>query len=407
MTDGGSLYIGVADNGEVCGVDDPDQICQSLASLVCDRIAPSIVSLLTIRTHAVGEKCIVQVDVEPGSERPYSTDPNKAQGVYIRLGATNNPALLPDLQQMVRASNPVPFESRPSPAQDLTFTAMQKYCLERQFSFDPNLHLQYGFRDPSTHFFSNLAYLCSDQAQTEIICMTFFDDKMLRPLNVRSIRGSIFELLDKASDYIAQNNVASFETPGDGSLERIEKYYVSPAVVRESLVNAIAHRDYSEPVASRISITPSNLIVSTYGGLPGLDEDAVFEGFMTRCRNEKLASLLIRLKLMEGVGAGFRQIRDAYPLQDIRDLLAIGPKRFTLKLPRVHAELAVKADDLDVRIVDFIRAKGEASRQEVQEQFSLGRTQAGAKLKALVETRRLELIGRTRNIRYRAVRPDS
>ena len=82
-TAGGDLYIGVEDDGQPIGVGNPDQIVQSIASVVSDRITPSIVDCLSTEILQAGGMAIVHVHINPGRMRPYTTDAKKAEGVYL------------------------------------------------------------------------------------------------------------------------------------------------------------------------------------------------------------------------------------------------------------------------------------------------------------------------------------
>lgn len=400
-TAGGDLYIGVDANSELIGVKEPEQIVRRLTTIACERIFPTAVDCVTAEILQDKSLAIVHVHVVRGCLRPYSLDPKQPESVYLRIGAVNGQATLEELAEIIRSNPIIPFEQQPSALQSLTFMGMECFCNALGKQIDPKL-THYGFWNDDAGYWTNLAYLCSDQGRAECICSEYHDDAMQRALNHSKFKGSFFGLLDKVLDYIARTNLACIASPKDGTLQRVECWFVAPDIVRQALINAMIHRDYSENIASRVIITPSTLTISSYGGLPpGLDQDLVFAGMATSCRNERLAALLIKLDLLENVEGGFRGIREAYPFEPPESLLEIGAKRLTIRLPRIRAIAPDTADATDRLILEFIRSRRLASRSEIQAGTGLGRTAACVRLKLLAERGIIEMVGKGPALRYR------
>ena len=68
---GGKLYIGVQDDGEVIGVDNPDSVSLQLSNMVRDSIKPDVTMFIHYETIEKAGKKIVVVDVQRGTDRPY------------------------------------------------------------------------------------------------------------------------------------------------------------------------------------------------------------------------------------------------------------------------------------------------------------------------------------------------
>lgn len=68
---GGTLYVGVADNGRVVGVDNPDTVTQQISNMVRDSIKPDVTMFIRYDTKVVDGKQIVAVEIQRGTERPY------------------------------------------------------------------------------------------------------------------------------------------------------------------------------------------------------------------------------------------------------------------------------------------------------------------------------------------------
>ena len=70
-SDGGKLYIGVRDDGEIVGLDDPDGAALQVSNMVRDSIRPDVTMFLHYRTIEVDGKKIIEINVQRGTDRPY------------------------------------------------------------------------------------------------------------------------------------------------------------------------------------------------------------------------------------------------------------------------------------------------------------------------------------------------
>lgn len=400
-TVGGDLYIGLNEDGTPVGITDPDETLQSLSFILRKFVFPSLVSFVSTEILTVGENLqIVRVHVSPGRFRPYSLDPKRSETVYIRVENTNRPASLEDLGNLIRANNVVPFERRIADQQNLTFSALQQLCQEQHFPLDPKSHLQYGLWDSALQRFTNLGFICSDQSNFAAVLMEFADNDKLLVKRSRRIEGSVFSLIDAIQAFVRDTNTAGWTFPSDGSLTRTEHFFVPPLVLREAVVNAVTHRDYLNTAPITVQITPDAVEIFTVGGLPGLEPDQILSGMATNCRNPLLAALLGKLHLMEGIGNGFRQLRHAYPDDDLSDLLTMAPRHFIIRLPRRNPTAFVR-DAVDDELLQFIRRQRNASRAEVQTLLNVSMSTANKRLQALVQRDVIEKYGHGPSTRYR------
>ena len=92
--EGGKLYIGVNDEGDVIGVDNPDQIMLQISNMVRDTIKPDVTMFLHYNTIEIDEKQIVLVDIQRGTNRPYYLAKKglRPEGVYVRQGTSSVPS---------------------------------------------------------------------------------------------------------------------------------------------------------------------------------------------------------------------------------------------------------------------------------------------------------------------------
>lgn len=109
---GGRLYIGVQDNGDVIGVENADETCLQISNMVRDAIKPDLTMFLHYETMEIGEKKIVAVDIQSGTERPYyiAKKGMRPEGVYVRQGYSSVPATSTAIRRMIKETDGDSFE---------------------------------------------------------------------------------------------------------------------------------------------------------------------------------------------------------------------------------------------------------------------------------------------------------
>ena len=93
-TEGGCLYVGIADDGSVVGVADTDDVQKRIVSLCRDGIRPDVMMFLSCDRIVIENKDVVRVQVQRGTDCPYYLTGKgiRPEGVYIRRGSANIPA---------------------------------------------------------------------------------------------------------------------------------------------------------------------------------------------------------------------------------------------------------------------------------------------------------------------------
>ena len=70
-SNGGKMYIGVRDDGEVLGLDEPDGTALQISNMVQDTIKPDVTMFLHYKTIEEAGKQIIEISVQRGTDRPY------------------------------------------------------------------------------------------------------------------------------------------------------------------------------------------------------------------------------------------------------------------------------------------------------------------------------------------------
>jgi predicted HTH transcriptional regulator len=316
---GGRLVVGVQDRTRaVTGVKAPLDLEERLASLVADAIEPRLLPEIEIvpwrKTH------VLVVTVHTSALRPHHLrSEGPARGTYVRLGSTNRLADAALIAELGRATSAESFDEQPVP--DLSSEAIDFGAVSQCFAERRTLRQQ----DLAT-----LGMVRAHQGRTVPTVggfLLFGKDRLSRFPDAYIQAGRFAgtdrtELADRAelTDYpvqalehavrfVERNTRLGMEI---GRVRRRDLPAVPPAALREALVNAVVHADYSQRGAPiRVAVFDDRLEVESPGILlPGLTIEELREG-VSRVRNRVLARVFKELGLIEQWGTGVQRMISA------------------------------------------------------------------------------------------------
>lgn len=88
-TDGGTIYIGVNDDGSVCGIEKLDESLKKIADIIENQILPESSSFVELGTKYIENKHIIEIKVRKGESLYYIKKYGRSsQGCYVRVGST-------------------------------------------------------------------------------------------------------------------------------------------------------------------------------------------------------------------------------------------------------------------------------------------------------------------------------
>ena len=132
-TDGGVIYLGIDDKGNLIGIDNVDETYTRLTNGIRDAIAPDVTMFVR---YVLQDNKVIRIEVSEGSYKPYylKSKGMKPTGVYVRQGTSSVQASPEQIRQMIKESDGDTFEDSRSLEQELTFdaakTAFRRYGVE-------------------------------------------------------------------------------------------------------------------------------------------------------------------------------------------------------------------------------------------------------------------------------------
>ena len=402
-TDGGTIYIGIDDNGNAVGIDNIDETYTRITNGIRDAIHPDVTMFIK---YTLQENTVVKITVGEGSYKPYYLKSKglKPSGVYIRQGASSVPASPEQIRQMIKDSDGDVFEDMRSIEQSLSFHAAEKIFKKYNVEFSTKKYRVLGITDNSNSLFTNLALLISDQCMHTTKVAVFANDTNTEFRDSKEFTGSVFEQLEDAFDYLMLCNktVATFK-----GLERVEHSDYPQEAIREALLNAIVHRDYSFSGSIIINVNDNQMEFISIGGLlPGLSPEDIRSG-ISQPRNKKLAEIFHRLHLIESYGTGIRRIYSFYSNCAIQPRIEVTTNTFKIVLPNMNSNnakgtvISTAAITPQMQaVLDFIEENGQITDSEVQELLEIKNTRAYTLMKQMEKDGLIVIVGRGSSKKY-------
>ncbi len=413
-TDGGELIIGMADDGSIIGVENPDQVSAQVTNMLRDAISPDITLISRVEIKFQNDKALIHVNINRGSKRPYyiAKKGMTSSGVYVRHGNTSAPASADAIREMIRDTDGYSYESNLSFDQNLTFELCGKFFADRNIRFGKNQMRTMKLINPDGNY-TNLAMLLSDQCFHNIQFACFQGTDIGIFTERQRFTGSILKQLDDAFYAVQRYNRTRSEIHG---LHRIDSRDYPEEALREALINAIVHRDYDRDVSTNIRIFDDRIEIVSFGGLPPNTTIETFLLGLSMPRNKNLADIFYRLELIEAFGSGIPKMTDIYREYNQEVGFKTSPSGFMIVLPDLnynkdsksdrseqadpHKEVGSLVDQRAKLGLDYIQANGPVSRKELEVVWNISRSATTMWLDRLVSTGVLIRTGYGRNTKY-------
>lgn len=223
------------------------------------------------------------------------------------------------------------YESLISVQQDLSFAYANDAFSKAGIAFGESQKVSLKL-NTTTGLYTNLGLLLSDQCPHFIKAAVFRDSDGFDFVVKSDFVGSVLMQLESAYNFAISH--ISQRTSYEG-LKMMDDYDYPLIAIREALLNAIMHRDYSSPSPTQFKIFSDRIELVSFGGLlQELSEDSLAEG-ISACRNPNLAAVLVRLGLVESFGTCIPKIVASYKQTSRQPIFTVKPNLFKITLPKL------------------------------------------------------------------------
>ena len=398
-TNGGTLYVGVDNDGRVIGVPDADAEMIKISNSIRDTIKPDVTMFVDYQQEASNGQTVLKVIVQKGVSCPYYIAGKgiRPEGVFVRQGVSTVPATETAILRMIRETDGEQFEDVRSLNQELTFSDTAREFKARKMSFGANQQKTLGLTK-NNGVYTNLGLLLSDQCVHTVKLAVFEGKAKAAFKDRREFTGSLLRQLIETYAFIDRYNRNRSELNG---LHRIDQRDYPPATVRETLLNALVHRDYSFRDSTLISIFDDRIEFTSIGGLVrGITFDDMMLGISV-ARNENLVKVFYRLTLIEAYGVGIPNIMQSYAGYAAKPRIEVTDNAFKITLPNIN-EITPKAllSENESAVLGLFKMNDSIARKDVEVALSVSQPMAVRLLKGLADKGALRTVGGGKNTRY-------
>lgn len=310
-TDGGIMIVGIADSGEIVGVNNPDEVIRRIDDVAFSRCEPPIT--IVPETLKIGEKWVVVINIPKGDQRPYRTSSGR---FYIRSGNRCREASREELLRLFQATETMFYDEiaiGKAGLDDIDIEYFEVF-MQRFYGFIPE-------EGQIINYLRNLKIITKENKPT-LGGLLFFginpqryvpyakivaayipgEDISVPPADKKDFEGKVPEMLEGIFRYLRiyireEHKIKSLES---------EIYPEFPEeAIREAIVNAVAHRDYTVSAPIRVLIFKDRIEFHSPGKLPNsVTIESIKVGGAHVLRNPTIYNFLSKMGLVTDLGSG-------------------------------------------------------------------------------------------------------
>ncbi|NLH38621.1 MAG: transcriptional regulator [Elusimicrobia bacterium] len=312
-TDGGKILIGVNDDGNICGVSNSDMVMRRIDDIAYQRCNPPITVLQEV--CRIDNKEIIIVSIPKGTQRPYMTDGR----FYIRASNRIREATREEILRIFQKNESIFYDELPvakSSLDDMEYKDIYNF-------FNNYINIRVNENDIN-YFLKNFNIINQENIPTiagllffgknpqkylkeaRIVCSYISgNDISEEPADLKNITGTIPEMINNVEQFI-NLYIPEPHKIKDFKPELTKEIPIS--AIREFVINALGHRDYTINAPVRIIIFFDRIEIHSPGNLPNtVTVDKIKLGGAHVLRNSTIYNFLYKYGFVTDLGSGIRR----------------------------------------------------------------------------------------------------
>lgn len=311
-TDGGQLIFGISGDKHIVGIDDPDWLFHKVDDIAFQHCDPPIT--VVQESLEIEGRTVVVVNIPKGDQRPYRT---KSGQYYVRTTSGCRQASREELLRLFQSAESLFYDESPLrrlSLSDLDLGAFE-YFLEETGQSDLGVDTQRLLRNwrliSGDHPTIAGIILFGRKPQQHLPNVKVNaaripgDDVSMEPSDIKDITGRLLDVIDLVQRFMRLHLPIPHEIKGFAPEAKPE---LPEEAVREAVVNAVAHRDYTVQGPIRIFILDNRIEFHTPGRAPNTVDEAAMRAGVHVVRNPHIYARLSDAGLVTRAGSGIRRI---------------------------------------------------------------------------------------------------
>lgn len=387
--DGGTIYFGIDDDGNIKGLKDVKQACLDIENKINDSISPQPNYTLEIQNNDQ----TIKLTVKSGIQKPYLY---KSKAFKRNDTATIEADTL-ELSRLILEGKNISFEELPCRQQELSFEILHRKLKEhiQIEAFNQDTLRTLNLYDNNNGYNNAAAILADTNHFPGIDIVKFGENISIIQKRATFENRSILEVYEKSIDVF--RDYYQYEVIQGADREKVEK--IPEAAFREAIANALIHRAWDIESQIRVLMFDDRIEVISPGGLPsGITEEEYLSGKFSVLRNRNLANVFYRLGFVEIFGTGITRIKHLYEEGLIKPDFEVSENTIKIVLPVFEKNLNLTENEQTV--YKFLSKTMLKPISEIAPYVPFGRSKTTQLLKGMEQKGIVVVEGKGRGTKY-------
>lgn len=391
---GGTIFIGKDDNGNVVGVNSAKKLLEDLPN----KITTILGIVAEVNLHETEQGDYIEIVVEP------QPNPVSCKGEYhYRSGSTKQELKGAALDKFLLGKQGKHWDGVPVPHVTVTDLKQETFDFFRKKGVKSNRISEDVLTDSNELLLNNLKLTDGDYLKRAAVLLFHPDpEKFVTNAYVKigffesdsdlrfqdEVHGNLFEQVEKTMELLFTKYIKAMISYDD--IYRIETFEYPKEAIREALLNAIAHKDYTGATPIQISVYKDKIMIWNYGELPeNWTIDTLQKKHSSIPHNPDISNAFFRIGYIEAWGRGIRKMNEQCAAAGLpQPLYYYESSGFWVVFRKdLFNEEDLQAKGLNprqIKAVMYVKEKGKITNKEYQEINQVSKRTANTDLSELV-----------------------
>jgi ATP-dependent DNA helicase RecG len=405
-TRGGVIFIGVSDKNNIKGINIGKETINQWVNQISLSTEPRLIP--DIEKMEIDGKTVIAVQIKEYPIKPVSTKGR----CFKRVDSSNRTMTTQEITQMYLHSTGLSWDKYPAQnanLEDVDIERVKRYIQKaketgrKKIAEDEDLVQvleKMNLITKGQPTWAAVLLFCKEPqkiiSQAAIHCGRFKEGNIV--IDDRMITGTLFEQIDEGMDFIHKNINVEFVMTGRPERDQIWDYPLE--ALREALINAVCHRDYTILSHIEIRIYEDRLVIWSPGHLPfGITLEELYKPHSSTLRNKGLAEVFYDTELIEQWGSGIDKIQKYCLNAGLPEPIFEEYQGFQVVFRKdIYNEDYLRSLNLNerqIKAVMYVKKKGKITNKEYQEICSISKRTASRDMAEMVLSGLFEQIGTT------------